>query len=388
MSDFGIVCEFNPFHNGHKYLFQKAREMGAERIVCVMSGNAVQRGELALTDKYERAEMAIMCGADLVIELPYPWCAASAEFFGKASVRGLSSLCTDIIFGSEIGNIGVLEQAAILCESQEFKEKYSYRLEKGEGAAAAYIALLDENGFGGMSSNDLLGISYIRALMSYGVNIKCHAIKRAGATINEKEIIDGELQSATAIRRRITEGNFDGLDKYVPDSVLEKITELSEGGRLTDISYIDRAVVAYLRQLSAADVSELFECGGGVGNRICSVANECCTYSELIEKLKTQRYTDAKLRRAVLYAITGVREEDVKAEPEYFLLLGANERGRELLSEKRRSCGINIITKPSDAPRESRQYIVGRALEAWFTLARASAESTDIGLKRGAYIEK
>lgn len=388
MSDFGIVCEFNPFHNGHKYLFQKARDMGADRIVCIMSGNAVQRGELSLADKYERAEMAIRCGADLVIELPYPWCASSAEFFGKASVRGLSSLCTDIVFGSELGDAHVLEQAAILCESQEFKEKYSYRLEKGEGAAAAYIALLEESGFCGMSSNDLLGISYIRAIMSYGFNINCHVVKRAGATINEKEIIGGDLQSATAIRRRITEGKLEEIDKYVPDAVLKKITELSESGKITDISYIDRAVVAYLRQMSADDLSEIFECSGGVGNRICAVANECCTYSELVEKLKTQRYTDAKLRRAVLYAITGVRSDDVKAEPEYYLLLGANERGRELLSEKRRSCGINIVTKPADAPRESRQYIVGRALEAWFTLARASGENTDIGLKRGAYIEK
>ena len=388
MSDFGIVCEFNPFHNGHKYLLEKAREMGADRIVCIMSGNAVQRGELAVADKYERAEMAVRCGADLVIELPYPWCAASAEYFGRASIYGLSSLCGDIVFGSEVGDVSVLESAARTCEGKEFKEKYLSRLEKGEGAAAAYISLLEENGFSGMSSNDLLGISYIRAVIASGASMRCHTVKRVGATINEKEIIGGELQSATAIRRCIAEGDCNELNKYIPEFVFGKIGELRERGSLTDMSFVDRAVIAHLRQMSANELSEIYECGGGVGNRIRSVANESTTYSELIEKLKTSRYTDAKLRRAVLFAITGVKEEDVRSDPEYFLLLGASEKGRALLSEKRRSGEANIITKPADAPKPSRQYAVDRALESWFTLARERAEITDAGLRRGAYIEK
>jgi predicted nucleotidyltransferase len=224
--------------------------------------------------------------------------------------------------------------------------------------------------------------------MSIAAELGYHTVKRAGATINETDIIRGDLQSATALRRCIIEGDAEKIERYMPRQAFEKIAELKDKGELTDMAYIDRAVIANLRQMTPNDMSEMFECGGGIGNRICSAALECTSYSELIEKLKTQRYTDAKLRRAVLFAITGVKEKDVRAEPEYFLLLGANEKGRALLSEKRKTCNINIITKPADAPRDSRQYVVGRALDGWFTLARQSAKSTDIGLKRGAYIEK
>ena len=117
MADFGIVCEFNPMHNGHVRLIDEAKKRGAERVVCVMSGNAVQRGELAFADKYTRAKIAVDCGADLVLELPYPYCAASAEFFAGAGIRILSELCDNVIFGSERGDIELLTSAARVAAS-------------------------------------------------------------------------------------------------------------------------------------------------------------------------------------------------------------------------------------------------------------------------------
>ena len=112
MSVYGIISEFNPFHNGHKYLIDTAKAEGAEAVVCVMSGNAVQRGDISVIDKYYRAEMALHCGAELVLELPYPWCAAGAEAFALCGVTIASSFADKLFFGSECGDIALLERAA------------------------------------------------------------------------------------------------------------------------------------------------------------------------------------------------------------------------------------------------------------------------------------
>ncbi len=125
MSVFCIICEFNPLHNGHKFLLRRARELGAEKIVCIMSGNATQRGELAITDKYLRAEAAVKCGADLVLELPFPWCASSADFFAVAGVNIAAAVGDTLLFGSECANVEFLRRAAECCEGSEFGEMYS-----------------------------------------------------------------------------------------------------------------------------------------------------------------------------------------------------------------------------------------------------------------------
>ena len=122
MAAFGIISEFNPFHNGHKYIVDKARSVGADTVVCIMSGNAVQRGELALVDKYERAEMALLSGVDLVLELPFPWCASSAESFASCGVKIASEFVDTLIFGSECGDIAPLRDAADICADDTFVE--------------------------------------------------------------------------------------------------------------------------------------------------------------------------------------------------------------------------------------------------------------------------
>ena len=144
MADFGIVSEFNPMHNGHIHLINEAKRCGAERVLCVMSGNAVQRGELAIADKYTRARIALDNGADLVLELPYPYCSASAEFFARAGISILSGLCDNVIFGSECGNITTLKKAAEEASSTELKTKVSERIASGEGAARAYFGELED----------------------------------------------------------------------------------------------------------------------------------------------------------------------------------------------------------------------------------------------------
>ena len=137
MSTFGIVCEFNPFHRGHQYLLDEAHSRGADRIVCVMSGNTLQRGEFAVSDAYVRAEIAVRCGADLVLELPFPWCSGSAEQFARGAIAVLRNACDTVIFGSECGEMELLCRAAELASSDTFREKYRERISNGAPAAEA-----------------------------------------------------------------------------------------------------------------------------------------------------------------------------------------------------------------------------------------------------------
>ncbi len=387
MSNFGIVCEFNPLHNGHVRLFRQARELGAERIICVMSGNAVQRGELAIFDKYKRAEAALRCGADLVIELPFPWCSASAEYFSRAAVYLLSHFCTDIIFGSECGDVELLKSAAERASGEGFRDEFRQRTEKGERAAEVYFDMLSGDGEYRFSSNDLLGIEYIRAVNSLGIDMKVHTVKREGSEYNETELGASSCPSATALRAVWQDGNFEKGEKYMPREAYELFEKAYFDGEMTDIYQLSRAILMYFRLHSAEGFEGICDAQGGIANRICTLAGESESIEELISKLSTKRYTDAKLRRAMLFCLCSVKEELVKSLPEYTTLLAADQMGRELLSAVRKSCAIKVVTKPADAPTDSEQYKAQQRLDAIFTLAKMQPTESSEYLKKSAYIE-
>ena len=163
MPNFGIICETNPIHNGHKLLIDTAKAKNCDAIVCVMSGNTVQRGEFAIADKYLRAEALLQCGADLVIELPFPWSCSSAEYFSKAGMSIISNFCDTLIFGSESGNIEMLSNVAEAVSSEKFTSEYNTRISTGERSAALYYEMIKEKANSELSSNDILGVEYIKA---------------------------------------------------------------------------------------------------------------------------------------------------------------------------------------------------------------------------------
>jgi len=179
----GIICECNPFHGGHEYLIHRAREGGAEAVVCVMSGCFVQRGEPAAADPFLRAKALLSGGADLVLELPFPYAAAGAEFFARAGVNLLSRLGVDQLwFGSECGDLSLLRRAAAVCESPAFGQAYQARIGEKNGTASAYLELiskaLGENVT--LSSNDILGVAYLRALLGEQSGMEPVTVKRQG----------------------------------------------------------------------------------------------------------------------------------------------------------------------------------------------------------------
>lgn len=386
MSIFGIICEFNPFHNGHKRIIDEARRLGADTVVVAMSGNAVQRGELAVLDKYTRAEAAVRCGADLVLELPYPWSSASAEYFASCGVEVLSHFCDNIIFGSECGDISCLQDAAEIADSDGFRTDYMALLEKGEGAARAYFYLLEKKGFGGLSSNDLLGIEYIKAAKKYPF-IKLHTVKREGAGYNDTSLGEAECPSASAIREAWDRGEYH-LEKYIPEVALDVFDKAIKNGEIVDKKLLSRALLMYFRLIKPQELSDIAQTEGGIANRICSLAQKNESFEVLFEQLKTKRYTDAKLRRAILFSLTGVGDRILAQSPEYTTLLGASGRGRELLSSLRKTCKITVVTKPADAPTQSEQFKVSRALEAIFTLGLVKCASLEDSYRKNAFIKE
>ena len=387
MKIYGIISEFNPFHNGHARIVEAARENGAEIVVAIMSGNAVQRGELSVLDKYARAEAAVRAGVDLVLELPFPWSSASAEYFARAGVYIASQVCTDIIFGSESGDIDALKKAAEIAAREDFREEFRRRIEAGERAAGCYFSMLGERGCPGFSSNDILGIEYIRAAAEIGASLEMHTIKREGAAYNDAELGLSQYPSATAIRKAWQEFGFEDSARYIPRDAYEVYEKAYFEGEMCDVYQLSRTILMYFRLRSPSDFSDIAETEGGIANRICTLAHECASLEELEEKLSTKRYTDAKLRRALLFSMTEVTRELLGKLPEYTTLLAANSRGRELLAANRKSGGITVVTKPADMPAESAQTLAARRLDAIFTLAKMQPNSSGEYMKRGAYIE-
>lgn len=389
----GIICEYNPFHGGHRYQIEEMRKQGFDRVVCVMSGNTVQRGEFAIADKYTRAETALEGGADLVLELPYPYSASSAEFFALAGVRILENAGVDAIcFGSECGDVDKLKKAADVCDSEAFVEAYKNSISSGNGTAKAYFDayknVANEELPGG--ANDILGIAYLRALKRENSNIEPIALKRRGSDYRNDSIEDlTEYPSATMLRNYICENGInDKFADIVPKETFAALIKAAKSGRApVKMSNLDSAIIAHLRLFDASKLEEIADVGGGLGERILSASHKVTTYKELVLLVSGKQYTEARVRRAILNILTGVVFDDLKAYPAYTTVLGFNYNGREMLSElRKKEKNIAFITKPADAEsigeKATRQIYLDRRADALFTLA------TPLKTDSGEYVRK
>lgn len=352
MGVYAVICEFNPFHNGHALLINKIKESDRDaKIVAVMSGNFVERGDAAVIDKYSRAEMALRCGCNLVLELPSPWCFSGAEFFARGGVHIADAIgVTDYLaFGSESGDIESLKLCAERISSAEFEEKLTAmrathpNLNTAELREWTYTALYGKSKhFAG--SNDLLALEYISAIHELSAKITPVTVKREGGEYNCKNL--EKICSATAIRKALNEGA--DLMGFMPDAALSILRRELESGRIYSLSRLDTAVSAVLRTASPKSLSDIMEISGGMENRLISASDKARTIEEIIAAAKQKRYSDSRLRRAIISALIGVKTADAEALPCFTVLLGADEIGRELLSKCRRKSGIAILSKPSD----------------------------------------
>lgn len=375
---FGIVCEYNPFHNGHLHQINEIKKASDEPIICVMSGNFTQRGEVAIADKYERAKMALSAGADVVLELPVPHCIASAEYFARAGVHILAGVGVDkLSFGSERANAGEFIRIAEIAASDEFKAECA-SLSREAGSAASYLELLAErSGVENILSNDILGIEYTKAIIKNGHKMQICPIKREGSAYRETKLCEGEHPSASAIREALCGSDFGAIESFVPRATFKILCE----SELSSLDYAKDGILLALRLVDAEKL-DVAVSDMGLVNRILSAAHECTSFDEFEERLQTKKYTKSAIRRAILYILLGIKQSDIESLPEYTVLLGASERGREYLSSIRKSeAEIKIITKPSsvDACRQSE---LSRKADMLYTMCFTNKKES------GAYIKK
>lgn len=351
----GITAEYNPFHTGHAYQISALKaQLGPDTsVVAVMSGSWVQQGRPAVTDKWTRARMALNGGADLILELPTVWAAASAESFARGAMELLCrcGVIDTLCFGSETGELAPLLAAAECLDSPDYPEQLRKALEGGASFAAArqaaVEALIGPAGAALASPNNNLGVEYLRALRSLHSNIKPVTIRREGAAHNSLDRTGEGFRSATQLRQHLARGEWEAVRPYVPAGNLD----ILQSAPLADPRLGERAVLACLRKMTAEDWAKLPDAGAGEGlpQRLERAGRQCQSLDDFFTLAKTRRYAMARLRRMALWAFLGLTAADVPAEPPYLRVLGFNARGREVLKQMKTTAQLPILTKPAHA---------------------------------------
>lgn len=347
----GIIAEYNPFHNGHALFIEKAREQGAECVVAVMSGNFVQRGEPALFRNDIRVRAALEGGADLVLRLPVCCATAGAKSFALGGVKVLDALgCIDtLVFGSECGDTEILCRTAELIESKDVQNAIAEEMKKGIPFAAARENAIrrfsDECADIIGKANDILAVEYISALKNLGSNIRPYAIKREGAD-HDSTVSGGGIASASYIRSLIM--NNEEWKDFVPEKVYNILSTATDEQKITDFSKLETAVLYRLRTASAEEIAKCPDVSEGIENRIIAASKESATLDELYSKVKTKRYSHARIRRIILSFCLGITSEDVGNGASFIGVCGFNSRGAELLKTAYKAASMPVITKAAE----------------------------------------
>ena len=343
----GIIAEYNPFHNGHMYHLQKAKEQsGAQYCICVMSGNFVQRGNTSIVNKWKKAEMALLNGVDLVIELPTIYSVASAEGFSLGAIKLLNNLkiVDAISFGTETSDFAALNNISSIVNEEPMKYKSILNSELKKGLSfpkarenALMLYLNDNKRYDNIlnTPNNILAIEYLKALKKKKSTIQPIPVKREKVYYNDNVIVD-EFASATAIRKLLKNEEFSEIRKVVPKStyqILKKETEL--GNVVLDLSRYEKEIIYNLRRMTVSEIAELPDVNEGLEHSLKNAANYSNDITNLINIVKTKRYTVTRIQRILICALLGITKRDVgmakKAEP-YIRVLGFNEKGKELIS--------------------------------------------------------
>lgn len=325
----GIICEYNPLHLGHKKQMDAIRVAHPDgAIVCLISGNYVQRGKPAIVDKSVRAEAAIRSGADLVLELPVTAVLSSAEGFAAEGVRILSHFCTHLCFGAETADKDTLLQTGKALLSSTFSEHLRAHLDKGLSFPAARSLALEEMGLPELvRPNDILAAEYCKAILSQQINLEPWPIRREG-NYHDREA-DEDNPSATAIRKLMVDSGM-WLD-YVPEGV----RDCFQRAKLHMLSAGERAILNKLRTMTDAEFEALPFGSEGLWRKLMHNSRRFACLEDILTATKSKRYTRTRLDRMVMCAFLGITAQDLHAPAPYTRVLALNDRGRRILRQGR-----------------------------------------------------
>lgn len=375
----GIICEYNPFHNGHLYQISETRRLLGEdtAVVCVMSGNFVQRGEPAVFSKHVRAAAAAMCGADLVLELPVQAALSSAEGFAWGGVKLLEStgICTHLSFGAECGDISSLSRTAECLLSPEtdtrLKELLGHGLSYAAARQQAAAEKLGEQALLLQKPNNILAVEYLKAVKRTGNLIEPTVIARTG------EGHDASSGSGLAIRRKMISG--EPWKSEVPQTAAELfVKEIADGRAPVTSNNMEQAMLYRLRTMKREDFTNLPGGGDGLGDKVFKAVREGNSVEEITAMAKSRRHALSRIRRLLLCAYLNLTESELMEEPGYIRVLAIGERGRELLKTMKEKASLPVITKPADGKAlpgiAGRQFARDAALTDLYSLARPGRE--------------
>lgn len=356
----GIIAEYNPFHNGHLYQIEEAKKQtGADYVVAVISGNFTQRGNTSLVNKWIKTDMALRSGVDIVIELPTVYSISSAENFAEGAIKILDSLkiVDTLCFGTETADFAALNNIAnvLYSEPKEYVSLLNHELGKGvsypkarESALMMYLNDIKRYANILSGSNNILAIEYLKALKKLKSSMRPFSVQRKKVYYNDERIVD-EFASSTAIRKLVSRGQYDEIRKVIPTSSYMLLKEeIRKGSFVLDILKFEKEILYNLRKMTVSEIAELPDVTEGLEHVIKNAANSCNSILDLMDMVKSKRYTQTRIQRILLYALLGITKKDManarKVTP-YVRVLGFNKNGREMLSEIcKENRRINMIT--------------------------------------------
>ncbi len=351
MKKIGVITELNPLHLGHKHIFNNIKQNN-NAVICILSSNFVQRGDTAIISKFDRAKMALLNGADLVIELPTPWAMSTAQNFAFGAVSILNSLkvVDGICFGSECGKIDLLRKTAEILNSDEFNSAIKKEIDSNESFAAIRTRVLKN--FNPQCAavlenpNDTLGIEYISASDKLNTDFDIECIKRIGASHNGNDT--SITASASNIREHIMENDLDFARQYMPQTAFE----IFKNANISSIYNIEKAILATLRvKVLNNTLNDIADTSEGIENRLAEAVLNSATLDELFENIKTKRYPLARIRRLVLSAFLGIDRSFFGKEVPYIRVLAFNKTGEKILSDAVKRTDKPIIINGADAKK-------------------------------------
>ncbi|MEI5906059.1 nucleotidyltransferase [Bacillus spongiae] len=376
----GIVVEYNPFHNGHLHHLQLSKRISnADAVIAVMSGNFLQRGEPALVDKWTRAKMALLAGVDIIVELPYAFATQNAKTFAFGAISILEALrCESFCFGSESGDLDAFMYTVNELQHQNvaYEKEISKNIAEGMSYPSALSAAFKTLHFTKPAidlsqPNNILGYHYIDAKQRMGASIRPLTIQRTQAGYHDEAFNSSSIASATSIRKALKEHSFSikKVERFIPKGTAQELhSSIHEYGQLVGWEDFWPLLQYKLLTTNKEDLSLIYEMEEGVHHRIMDKMTTSNSFFELMENVKTKRYTWTRIQRMLLHTLTNTTKEEMNKDyPSYIRLLGMSDIGRQYLNNIKKDIELPLISKLSSVKKEdiaidiraSRLYALG-----------------------------